>query len=53
MKLTLNDKMIIGILRAWAKRNLGNEGMEIDTLEFGKDNLVITLKESLEVEAEE
>lgn len=53
MKLVLNDKLIIGILRAWAKRIAGNEGMEIDTLEFGKDNLVITLKESLEVEAEE
>lgn len=45
MQIELDDKMIVGLLKMWAKRNLANEGLEIDTFEWKQGKLIIKLKE--------
>lgn len=44
MKVTLNVKMVMGILNAWAKRNLEGEGLVINAYAFENNELVITFK---------
>ncbi|MEY3786529.1 MAG: hypothetical protein RLZ75_734 [Pseudomonadota bacterium] len=45
MKITVSDKMIIGLLRAWATRNLANEGMKIVSFNWKNGSLEIELVE--------
>jgi hypothetical protein len=51
MEIVLNDKMIVGILSAWASRNLGGEGFVVESYEFREKGLTIKMKAE-EVEEE-
>lgn len=44
MQITVNANMIVGIVNAWAKRNLENEGLVVDTYAFDNNEIVITFK---------
>ena len=45
MKVELNSEMIVGLLRAWVKRNICSEGLEIVSFNWEGGKLTITLKE--------
>lgn len=53
MKVTISDKMIIGLLRAWANRNLANEGMKITSFNWKNGSLEIELEEGAQSEEQE
>lgn len=52
VNVILDEAMIIGLLRMWAKRNLASEGLEIETFRFEQGKLFIKLRESEEKEEE-
>lgn len=52
MIVTLDESMIVGLLRMWAKRNLACEGLEIESFTWTSGKLVIKLKEEEAIEDE-
>lgn len=51
MVVSLNSEMAMGIIKAWCKRNIASEGLEVDKFEWKEGNLDIYLKESEEDES--
>lgn len=53
MKCILDAECAMSIIKAWCKRNIASEGLEIVTFEWKQGNLEIELKESEEDESSE
>ena len=51
MVVSLNSEMAMGIIKAWCKRNIASEGLEVDKFEWKEGSLEIHLKESEEDES--
>jgi hypothetical protein len=45
MKIELNSEMIVGLLRAWVKRNICSEGLEIVSFKWTEGKLTVELQE--------
>ena len=48
MKIELNSEMIVGLLRAWVKRNICSEGLDIVSFKWVEGKLIVELKEEEE-----
>lgn len=53
MVVSLNSEMAMGIIKAWCKRNIASEGLEVVKFEWKEGSLEIHLKESEEDESSE
>ena len=51
MKITLDSETAMSLIKAWCKRNIASEWLEIVTFEWKQGNLEIELKESEEDES--
>lgn len=53
MQVVLDASMAMSIIKAWCKRNIASEGLEVDKFEWKEGSLEIHLKESEEDEPSE
>lgn len=53
MKCVLDAECAMSIIKAWCKRNIASEGLEVDKFEWKEGSLEIHLKESEEDEPSE
>ena len=53
MRVILAAEVAMSIIKAWCKRNIASEGLEVDKFEWKEGSLEIHLKESEEDESSE
>ena len=53
MRVILDAECAMSIIKAWCKRNIASEGLEVDKFEWKEGSLEIHLKESEENEPSE